>query len=51
MHLVESKLSISQVADEFGYADIYLFSRQFKEETGLSPRNYRERATRTIHRA
>ncbi|MEM1213059.1 MAG: AraC family transcriptional regulator [Planctomycetota bacterium] len=39
--LIESSLTVSQVADEFDYTDLFQFSRQFKLITGLSPRAYR----------
>ncbi|MCI1882578.1 MAG: AraC family transcriptional regulator [Sporolactobacillus sp.] len=33
--------SISDVAERFGYKDVYYFSRMFKQKMGKSPRNYR----------
>jgi AraC-like DNA-binding protein len=42
--LLESQLSISEVAEEFGYRDIFFFSRQFKQVLGRSPRSYRRQA-------
>lgn len=39
--LIETTLSISEVAERFGYGDIYLFSRQFKLITGENPSAYR----------
>lgn len=39
--LHESSLSISQIAAVLGYTDVYFFSRQFKQKTGLAPRDYR----------
>lgn len=39
--LVESSLSISQIADVLGYENLYFFSRQFKSKTGSTPRQYR----------
>jgi AraC-like DNA-binding protein len=44
LRLRESALNVSQIADEFGYRDVFLFSRQFKAVTGLSPLRYRGRA-------
>ena len=41
--LAESTLTISQVAHELGYRDIYQFSHQFKQILGASPRSYRHR--------
>jgi AraC-like DNA-binding protein len=39
--LLESTLSVSQIADELGYEDVFFFSRQFKERTGRTPTEYR----------
>jgi AraC-like DNA-binding protein len=41
LRLLESSLSISEIAYEFGYKDLYLFSKQFKKVLGVSPRQYR----------
>jgi AraC-like DNA-binding protein len=38
-----STKTITQVARSLGYQDIYLFSRQFKQVVGVSPRAYRKR--------
>ena len=38
--LISSNKSISEVADDYGYSDIFFFSRQFKQVTGKSPRNW-----------
>ena len=43
--LLETLNTISQVADRLGYTDIYLFSRQFKKVTGVSPREFRRKHT------
>ena len=40
--LKHSKLSIQEVADRLGYADISHFSRAFKRWTNVTPRFYRE---------
>ena len=40
-YLKETRLPIQRVAATVGYADIYFFSRQFKERTGRSPSAYR----------
>ncbi len=40
--LLESPTSVSDLAAELGYPDVFLFSRQFKQVTGLSPSRYRE---------
>ncbi|MBN1675374.1 MAG: AraC family transcriptional regulator [Kiritimatiellae bacterium] len=42
--LLESPLRISAVAREFGYDDIFVFSRLFRKVWGLSPRAYRAAA-------
>ncbi len=39
--LVQSSLSVSDVAGELGYSDLFFFSRQFKEVMGMSPLRYR----------
>lgn len=41
--LAESSMSVTAVAERNGYEDIYFFSRQFKQVTGLSPRQYRKK--------
>jgi AraC-like DNA-binding protein len=41
--LQETDLNITCIAAELGYKDIYLFSRQFKQQTGLSPAAYRQK--------
>jgi len=38
--LVESNQNVSEVAEAFGYCDVYFFSQQFKKVTGLSPSHY-----------
>jgi AraC-like DNA-binding protein len=39
--LAESQSTISEIADELGYSDVFLFSRQFKNSFGHSPRAFR----------
>ena len=39
--LHESTLNISEVSERFGYTDVALFSRQFKEIIGTSPLRFR----------
>jgi len=41
--LRETALSVGEIAESLGYANIYYFSRQFSLRTGLSPSAYRER--------
>jgi AraC-like DNA-binding protein/mannose-6-phosphate isomerase-like protein (cupin superfamily) len=43
LRLLESNLNISQIAQELGYDDVFLFSRQFKAVFGVSPTQYREK--------
>ena len=43
MRLEETNLNVSEVAYQLGYADVFLFSRQFKQVTGMSPTAYRKR--------
>lgn len=40
-HLVESERRVGEIAREFGYADVFLFSRQFKAVMGRGPLRYR----------
>ncbi len=40
--LGESDLSIKEIADKLGYADVYFFSRQFRKNTGVPPAQYRK---------
>lgn len=37
---------IKRIAQQLGYADVFYFSRQFRTETGLPPRAYRESVQR-----
>jgi AraC-like DNA-binding protein len=39
--LGESALSIKQIAESLGYSDVYFFSRQFRQLTGVPPATYR----------
>jgi len=43
----ESQLSVTEVAHALGYKELFLFSRQFKQVVGLSPRDYRARCRTT----
>lgn len=40
--LRESGLTVKEVADALGYADIFFFSRQFRAKTGMTPTQYRK---------
>lgn len=43
-HLISmSSYSIGRIADLLGYADVYHFSKQFKEKTGIPPSRFRVR--------
>ncbi len=42
MLLADSDLRIAELAETLGYSDIYEFSAQFKQQTGLSPSSYRK---------
>ncbi|WP_168735509.1 helix-turn-helix transcriptional regulator [Cohnella fermenti] len=46
--LAESGMPITRIAEALGYADLYSFSKLFKEHNGLSPSEYRRRAPTTI---
>lgn len=42
MHLLmETPMNVSQVAEALGYANVYLFSKQFKERYGTPPSQYK----------
>ncbi len=45
--LIASRLSISEIAERFGYLDPYHFSRRFKLLTGVSPEHYRREYPRS----
>jgi AraC-like DNA-binding protein len=41
-HLLrETAMTVTEIADRLGYSDVFFFSRQFKQKTGLSPLAYR----------
>jgi AraC-like DNA-binding protein len=39
--LRDEHLSITEIAQQLGYTDLYYFSRQFRKYYGLSPRQMR----------
>lgn len=39
--LLNTSDSVKEIADLFGYSDVFYFSRLFKKYTGVSPREYR----------
>lgn len=41
--LTGSDLPLKEIADRFGYADVYTFARQFKQCTGITPGQFRKR--------
>lgn len=41
--LHESDIGVSEIADQLGYANVHYFSLQFKQITGLSPTQFRQR--------
>lgn len=44
IELINSKLfTISEIAEQLGYENVYYFSRVFKETFGVSPTHYREK--------
>jgi AraC-like DNA-binding protein len=48
--ILESDMTVSQIAAELGYADIYFFSRQFKQVAGYPPSHGRRVRTMAIRR-
>lgn len=40
--LRESSAGVSEIAERLGYNELYLFSRQFREHHGVSPRRWRQ---------
>lgn len=40
--LVSNKYSVSDISSMTGYSDVYYFSRVFKENTGMSPSEYKK---------
>lgn len=41
--LLEGQMRVQEIAQTLGFANPYVFSRRFREEMGLSPREYRKR--------
>ena len=39
--LIQGGKTIKELADEYGYPNVFVFSRQFKRFTGMTPANYR----------
>jgi AraC-like DNA-binding protein len=42
--LMNTSLGVEQIAAELGYADVFFFSRQFKQWSGVAPTRWRKRA-------
>jgi AraC family transcriptional regulator, arabinose operon regulatory protein len=40
--LTDTTQTIKQIAMQLGYSDVYFFTRQFREQTGLPPALYRK---------
>ena len=40
--LINSGKTIKELADEYGYPNVFVFSRQFKRFTGMTPAKYRK---------
>lgn len=47
-HLSDSSMQITELALNLGYAEVAIFSRQFKKWTGLSPREFRRQHKDTL---
>lgn len=47
--LTESEMSIIDIADTVGYANIKFFNKVFKETTKTTPREYRKQMLNTMH--
>ena len=48
-HLAGSSTPIADIAADVGYINLSTFNRQFKEQTGMSPREYRRWASEQQH--
>ena len=46
--LVNSTLSVGEIADRVGFSDIYYFSRTFRAQYHVSPRGFRQRSSATV---
>ena len=40
--LLESNLTVTQIAEKCGYADVYYFSNAFRQHTGINPTAFRQ---------
>lgn len=41
--LSSNDATLQEIAEQFGYADVYTLSHQFKKKTGISPKEFRDR--------
>ena len=41
--LSSNDMTLQEIAEQFGYADVYTLSHQFKKKTGISPKEFRDR--------
>lgn len=48
--LCSGKYTVKELSVEFGYANPYVLSKQFKKYTGVSPKEYRSRNTNTLNK-
>lgn len=46
--LVNSTLSVGEIADRVGFSDIYYFSRTFRAQYHVPPRGFRQRSSATV---
>lgn len=46
--LVSTTMRIEEISDCLGYSNEFYFSKRFKEEEGISPKQYRENIKRTL---
>jgi len=46
--LRESRSTVTEVADQLGYRDVFFFSRQFKKFTGETPSTVRQKSRRAV---
>ena len=40
--LISDIFTVTEIAEELGYCDIYHFSKEFKKQTGFSPSVYKK---------
>ncbi|MET1107565.1 helix-turn-helix domain-containing protein, partial [Enterococcus faecium] len=42
LFLTETRLTLTEICEKVGYTELGYFSRVFKEETGMTPSQYRK---------